>query len=246
MAANSSINTDELRSLIVKDIVAHNFKSAEVFEKYGIDFCCKGNRPLGQACEEKGVDADRLAGELKELFETGSADNNRYESWPLGYLADYIVHNHHSYVKTAAPVINARLDKVVRAHGQNHPFLMDVADMFDAVSRELESHLAKEEQILFPMIRKIDEVKASGNAEAIQQLSAVSGPIRVMMLEHDRAGEMLERIRKMTDNFTLPQDACTTFAVTYKELDEFERDLHKHVFLENSILFPKSLEAAGA
>ncbi|HEX2960913.1 MAG TPA: iron-sulfur cluster repair di-iron protein [Ignavibacteriales bacterium] len=246
MAVSGNINSAEIKNLIIKDIVASNFRSAEIFEKYGIDFCCKGNRPLFQACEEKGVNIDSLAGELKGVFESDKADNNRYDMWSLGYLADYIVNNHHTYVKTAAPTIQARLDKVVRAHGKNHPFLIDVSDLFEAVSRELENHLAKEEQILFPMIKKIDELKASGNAEALKQLSTVSGPIRVMMAEHDRAGEMLDKIRKMTDNYALPKDACTTFAVAYKELDEFEKDLHKHVFLENSILFPKSLESTRA
>ncbi|MCU7495708.1 MAG: iron-sulfur cluster repair di-iron protein [Ignavibacteria bacterium] len=246
MEVNGNINQDELKNLIVKDIVASNFKSAEVFEKYGIDFCCKGNRPLGQACQENGVNMESLAGELKNIFESGSSDTNRYDMWQLSYLADYIVNNHHSYVKTMSPVISARLEKVLRAHGRNHPFLQDVADLFTAVSRDLELHLAKEEQVLFPMIKKIDEVKASGNAEALEKLSTVSGPIRVMISEHDRAGDILDRIRKITDNYRLPEDACTTFAVAYKELDEFERDLHKHVFLENNILFPKSLASARA
>jgi len=245
MEANGNVNTAELSNLAVKDIVATNFKSAEVFEKYGIDFCCKGNRPLHQACEENGVNIDSLAGELRNVFESGTTDANRYDTWSLSYLADFILNNHHTYVKNASPVVLARLEKVVRAHGKNHPFVMDVAGLFEAVSRDLENHLAKEEQILFPMIKKIDEARNSGNKEALQHLAGVSGPIAVMMHEHDQAGEMLDRIRKITDNFTLPADACTTFAVTYKELDEFEKDLHKHVFLENSILFPKSLEAAG-
>ncbi|MGE5403118.1 MAG: iron-sulfur cluster repair di-iron protein [Ignavibacteriales bacterium] len=230
--------------LIIKNLVTENYKTAEVFEKYGIDFCCKGNRPIEEACREKGIDMDALSAELETAIEKGSQEINRYSLWEPDYLAQYIVNNHHAYVKTAIPQTAAHLSKVVNAHGSRHPYIHEVAGLFAAISRELLAHMEKEEVILFPMISQLTEIKKSGSDKDLGQLAGIGAPIRAMIYEHDNAGEILEKIRHLTENYTLPADACTTFALTYRELEEFEKDLHKHVFLENSILFTRALEMA--
>ncbi len=228
--------------VIIKDLVAENFRSAEVFEKYGIDFCCKGNRPLNQACAEKNINVDQILSELKEAAKLPGGDSNRYDEWELDYLIMHIVNNHHKYVLRSIPVITEHLQRVVNAHSANHPFVQEVAYLFDKVKAELFSHMQKEENILFPAINKMIQAKRSGEDLSSFGNFSVKNPIEVMEREHDSAGDALEKIRTLTSNFTLPQGACTTFAVTYKELDEFEKDLHKHVFLENSILFPKAIQ----
>lgn len=233
--------TGNYSEALIKDIVALNYKTASVFEKYGIDFCCKGNRQLKDACNDKAINLDYVLADLENLEGVSSADNNRYNLWELDYLIQYIVNNHHKYVLSSAPVIAAHTDKIASVHGKKHPYLEEVARLFNEVANELLSHMYKEEKMLFPLIVNILEIKRTGGSLKDMSLS-VSMPISVMEREHSSAGEALERIREITNNFSLPEDACNTFAVTYKELDEFEKDLHRHVFLENSILFPKAIE----
>lgn len=235
------MNTAEnFQNTLIKDIVRTNFKTASVFEKYGIDFCCKGNRPLEAACQEKGIDAGTLVAELNRISGGANHDSNRYDQWDLDYLAQYIINNHHNYVLNSVPVIAQHLQKVVNAHGQRHQFIYDVAELFTALANELMSHMQKEERILFPIITELAQAKKNGSS--FSGPMSISGPVSVMESEHDNAGNILGQIRTLTSNFTLPAGACNTFAVTYGELEEFELDLHKHVFLENSILFPKALE----
>jgi len=228
-------------NVIIKDLVSENFRTAEVFEKFGIDFCCKGNRPLKQACDEKNLNYETVKNELENANSTSNSDNNKYDLWDLDYLAQYIVNNHHKYVLKAIPVISEHLSRVVNAHSKHHPYIKEVAALFSEVQNELLQHMQKEEKVLFPIVNKLAAIKREGKSAELGNFS-IKMPIAVMEREHENAGSALERIRTITNNFTLPEDACTTFAVTYKELDEFEKDLHKHVFLENSILFPKAIE----
>lgn len=245
---NQTLNNG-LSDKLIKDIVAADFKTASVFEKYGIDFCCKGNRPLSAACEEKGIDTSAVLSEISSLSGRGGEDSNRYELWEPDYLIQHIINNHHKYIESSVPVISAHLEKVVRAHGSRHPYVAEVRDLFFELVNELLSHMQKEERVLFPLINRVQQFAREG-ARPEGGIMSVQGPISVMENEHSNAGGILERIRTITDDFNLPADACNTFAVTYGELEEFEQDLHKHIFLENSILFPKAIaleeELAGA
>jgi regulator of cell morphogenesis and NO signaling len=226
---------------LIKDIVASNFKTAAIFEKYGVDFCCKGNRLLQAACEEKGIDQNRLIEELTSVDLYQKTDNERYNDWELGYLAEYIINNHHRYLIRVIPEIAAHLEKIANVHGKKHLFLKGIEFHFHEISKELLQHMRKEETVLFPLIKIIDELsKKSGNVNT--NVPNIKAPITVMEREHDSAGLTMEKIRELSGNFTLPDDACNTFTVTYKELMEFEQDLHKHIFLENGILFPKAIE----
>jgi regulator of cell morphogenesis and NO signaling len=222
----------------LRDIVTENFNTASVLEKYGLDFCCKGGVTLEEACKAKGLNRGKVAAELSEVIYEESSQ--RYFQWELPFLIDYILNNHHSYVKNQIPLINLHLEKVVSAHGDRHPEVKEVEGIFHEQSQALGNHMMKEEKILFPFIKQLAESHKIGNELPIAQFGSVSAPIAVMLAEHDDVGNALAHIRELLLDYTPPNDACTTMRLLYHELDAFEHDLHKHVFLENAILFPKA------
>lgn len=227
---------------IVKEIVAKNFQTAKVFEKYGIDFCCKGNRPLNKAAEDKKINVKELINELVNSSNTGNNSQERYDEWELTFLSKYIINNHHAYVKEAIPRIQEHLNKVENRHGKTHPHMIAVNELFQKISDELISHMLKEEKVLFPIVKYLEDCKLFNERPKTGGYKTIQNPINAMEREHDGAGNIMAEIRNLTGNYTLPEDACTTFTLTYKELEEFEQDLHKHVHLENNILFPKAIK----
>ncbi|MCL6099686.1 MAG: iron-sulfur cluster repair di-iron protein [Bacteroidetes bacterium] len=235
----SSVGFADLK---IKDIVATNFRAAQVFEKYGIDYCCHGNRQLGEALQEKNLAVSEIHNQLNALEERGSDDSNKYSEWDLDFLAQFIVNTHHAYVKKSIPQIKEHLAKVINAHGKKYSYLAEVEAAFDSIAAELTSHMMKEENILFPLIHYLTETKKFNERPKSGGYGTIKNPIRRMEEEHSSAGEVLSTMKKLTNNYTLPKDACTTFKVTYEELKEFELDLHKHIHLENNILFPKAIE----
>ncbi|RJP62986.1 MAG: iron-sulfur cluster repair di-iron protein [Ignavibacteriales bacterium] len=228
--------------IIVKDILTSNIKAAHVFEKHGIDFCCKGNRPLKEACDEKNVSVQTILSELDSVLSSGVQEEKRYENWDLKFLTEYIVNNHHSYVRNAIPQMIPHLEKVAFKHGNKYPELIEIKSLFEDVAGEMYSHMHKEETILFHIIRYLVDCKKFNEKPRVGGFKTVKNPIESMEAEHSNAGSALERIRTLTNNFTPPADACNTFQLTYQELHDFEKDLHIHVHLENNILFPKSIE----
>jgi len=236
-----NIYQEQPNQLIVKDILKADIKTAHVFEKYGIDFCCKGNRPLKEACEEKNVPVEEILSEIKNLNVGAEQLPKRYDEWDLKFLSDYIINNHHSYVRTAIPQIRPHIEKVAFKHGNKYPFLKDVESLFNQVADELISHMHKEETILFHVIRYLEDCKRFDEKPRMSGFKTVKNPINAMEAEHTNAGGAMEKIRELTNNFTPPEGACNTFKLTYAELEEFEKDLHIHVHLENNILFPKAI-----
>jgi len=237
---NTSYNI--YRSMTVKDIVLNNFKTVEIMEKYGIDFCCKGKKEITKALDEKNIDRESFFQELDNVYLTNSNNVERFETWDLIFLSQYIVNNHHTYVKEAIPRILTHTNKVANRHGEKYPFLHEVNDLFVKVANEMTLHMDKEEKILFPLVKYIVDCKKFNERPKNQGYGSIKAPIMKMEQEHDLAGELLSKIRNVTHNFNLPEDACTTFYITYQELDEFEKDLHKHVHLENNILFPQAIK----
>lgn len=241
------INTlNNLDEMLIKDIVASNFHTSELFEKYGIDFCCKGNRPLNAACAEKGVDQKSLVDELQKIMSEDFIGQEDYDKWDLTFLSQYITNFHHSYVRRSLPKITTHMEKVMNAHSSHHPFLEKVQDSFFAVAAELKNHMFKEESILFPAIKSMEDTKKSGEKLNSNRFGSIRNPISMMEREHSSAGNELSEMRKLTGNYNPPSEACPTFVLLYKELDEFERDLHKHIHLENNILFPKAIDLEDA
>ncbi|MFO7447335.1 MAG: iron-sulfur cluster repair di-iron protein [Ignavibacteriaceae bacterium] len=240
---NTGNNVKEtLSDLTLSQIVTDNFKTAAVFEKYSLDFCCRGNKTISDACIEKGVSSEQVFEDLNELLVTRAETNGRYNEWAPDFLADYIVNNHHSYVRGIIPILTIHTQKIASVHGKNHPETIEVARIFGIVYKDLKQHMMKEEEILFPYIRQL--VKSSNSQSKTERpyFGSVQNPIKMMEAEHESAGDELFEIRRLTNNYTPPADACNTYKICYQELKEFEEDLHKHVHLENNILFPKAIQ----
>jgi regulator of cell morphogenesis and NO signaling len=223
----------------IGDLVAKNFQSARVFEEYGLDFCCGGQKSLHQACKDKGVDENLVLEKLSNLQDENQTSNH-YGDWDEGFLADYIVNNHHSYIRNSIPSIDNHLEKVVSAHGKRNPEVVEVSKLFGMMKEDLMGHMLKEEKMLFPYIQKMNEAKKESRGLPAAPFGNVSNPIKVMVEEHQHAGDEMAEINKLTNNYTPTANACGTFRVLYNELKDFEKDLHIHVHLENNILFPKA------
>jgi regulator of cell morphogenesis and NO signaling len=229
---------ERLDSAMVGDIVATDFRTAGVFERFGIDFCCGGRRSLAEACQTASADPDAVIRALQALPAERNYDD--VSEWPLDRLIDHIESVHHAYVRAALPRIAGFLAKLVEVHDARHPELRLVASSFRRLRSELEQHMLKEEQVLFPYVRDLAR-QAGQLCMSRSPFGTVQNPIRMMEREHREAGEEMQIIRSLTSNFLPPIDACTTYRVCLKELQEFEQDLHRHVHLENNVLFPKAI-----
>lgn len=227
---------NELLNKTLSQIVTENYQAARVFEKYGLDFCCKGKRPLKEACVEKQIGEDSLLLELQDVL---TARNTAFDfnNMSLIELSEYIVRVHHSYCKTNMPVILGYAMRVATKHGSNFPYMIEVYDLFAGLKEEMDHHMLKEEKILFPRIKQMEMAEPSQ-----QGIEFLQAPIDVMEEEHDRAGYIMHRVRKLTSNYTPHPQACTTHRLLIDSLKAFEEDLHQHVHLENNILFPKALD----
>ena len=226
-------------------IATGNPKAVHVFEKYNLDFCCKGNKSLADACAEKGLASDKVIREIESASESHNGEINRFAQMSVGELIDHIVKVHHQYVKESAPWISAHLAKVARKHGSTYPYLFKVEELFGELQNEFMEHMKKEELFLFPGIRSLENRNESDN-DTTAHFSNFQGPIQVMELEHVKASEFMEKIKELTHQFEAPAGACTTFQVTLEELKEFESDMHLHVHLENNILFKKAQALAAS
>lgn len=226
----------------IGQFVAEDFRTAAVFSKYGIDFCCKGDRTIEEVCQKNSIDTDELLGKLLEISISKNQQSIDYKSWPLDLLADYIEKKHHRYVEEKTPIIRQFLDKLCKVHGQNHPELFEVTALFIGSSKELAAHMKKEELILFPFIKKMVKAQLEGSQLQSPQFGKVENPIAMMKQEHENEGERFRQVSDLTDNYTPPSDACNTYKVTIAMLEEFEKDLHLHIHLENNILFPKAIK----
>lgn len=235
-----NVTTSSFVDKTIGEIVAEDFRKAEVFNKYGIDFCCGGGKTLSQACAEQGVDPNKLLVDLQKTASTGCG-MNRFNQWNLEFLIDYIIYNHHEFLKEELPTLSENLHKVVRVHGANHPEVIDLAERFNEVKTNMEAHLKKEEQILFPLLKRLANIKNEKDYLKEIKIASVSSSILAMESEHERAGKALDVIRIMSDNYTLPVDACQMFACVYDQLKGLEQDFHQHIHLENNVLFPKAL-----
>jgi len=222
--------------------VADDFRTAAIFSKYKIDFCCNGNRTIEEACDKKGIDSNQLMDELNQVLNSNGAETIDYKSWPLDLLAEYIEKKHHRYVEEKTPVLRQFLDKLCRVHGERHPELFKINELFTASAGELASHMKKEELILFPFIKKMVNAKLEDQTVQSPQFGTVENPIAMMMEEHDNEGARFREIDALTNNYTPPVDACNTYKVTFAMLEEFEKDLHLHIHLENNILFPEAIK----
>lgn len=226
------------KDTIVGEVVKFNFKTALLFQSHKIDYCCNGNRPIAQAAAEAGVDADELVGQINAAIVQPDPDANYINGLSLTELSNYIIKRHHEYVKHTIPYLKQNVDKIATVHGGNHPELVKVQQLFSETAGELTAHMQKEEIMLFPYIQKLEGTKTVGNSP----FGSVANPIAAMMADHQNEGDRFAHIAKLTHDYAIPSDACTTYTVTLNQLKEFENDLHRHIHLENNILFPKAIE----
>ena len=223
-------------------LAAKDLRKAQVFKKYGLDFCCGGKKTVREACAEKGLDAAKVEQELQQTARQENSHPIPYDEWSPGFLADYIVNTHHRYIKKNLPDIRTYAEKVLRVHGGKHPELESVRRLVQHIHAELAPHLETEEKIVFPLIKRLSALADGGSAATDPALEPALDPIQQMETEHQVVGGYLSTLRTLTSNYTPPGDACASYTLLYRLLEEFEEDLHLHVHLENNILFPKALE----
>ena len=231
----------DIRNEQIGNLVAADFRTAAVFKKFGIDFCCKGGRTIEEACKPKNIDVEKIYDELQSIPKSGNG-NIDFTSWPLDLLADYIEKTHHRYVREKTPIIQAFLEKLCKVHGGRHPELYEIKELFDESAQDLEEHMVKEDTILFPFVREIMKAKTENTVFEAPHFGTVENPVNMMMHEHTVEGERFEKISELTQGYTVPSDGCSTYKVAYQMLQEFENDLHTHIHLENNILFPKTVK----
>lgn len=228
----------------VRDVVVQIPESTRVFERLNIDYCCGGNRPLMDACDSAGVEVDAVIEMLTALDQPGAtqSDAMNFQKLSLAELINHILETHHVFTKSELDRIKVLTDKVLGAHGDRHPELLKVSDLFQRLSGDLKLHMFKEEQVLFPYIVKMENADTQGRPFPSAPFGAVRNPVRMMTMEHDAAGEILRELRAVTSDYRVPPDGCMSYQTLYQALENLEKDLHQHIHLENNILFPKAVE----
>lgn len=217
----------------VGEIVAEDYRTAQVLRSFGLDFCCGGGKTLEKACISKKIKIDQVINELESLKSASGTEHN-YNEWALDFLADYIVNNHHSFVRKMLPELAFYADKVSRVHGDRDPELNEIKELVYVLRQEMMAHLQKEEEELFPQIKELVRENKTGSVKA--------AIVEALEDEHDSAGEIMAQIEALTNGFNPPSNACSSYRVLFQNLQGFQDDLHKHVHLENNILFPKALD----
>lgn len=231
----------------VREIALEQPQSIRVFERFGIDYCCGGRKPLAEACAEKKIAMDEVVAALEAAVSSGAPMPVDWSQATLGKLIDHIVATHHAYVKSELPRLAVLAQKVVNRHGDTQAHLLAMQSLLVLLDDELIHHLGKEEHVLFPYIARLEGALLSGGAHPEACFGTIESPIAMMTSEHEAAGAMLAEIRRLSDDYTTPVGACPTYHAYYDGLKEFEQDLHQHIHLENNVLFPRAIamEAAG-
>jgi regulator of cell morphogenesis and NO signaling len=237
-----AILTASLADQSLGDLVHADGRRAIVFEQFGLDFCCGGKRSLADAAREQSVPVADIVLALAALGEASPLDQEPPEWRDLDVLVRHILEIHHGYVRSSTPSISAWLDRLVERHGGRHPELAEARRIFAALSEDLAAHMMKEEHMLFPAITELAAAKRRGGSPPLSPFGTVANPIRMMEDEHEGAGDLIGQLRTLTAQFTPPDDGCTTYRACYAELARYERDLHRHVHLENNVLFPRAIE----
>ncbi len=229
-------DTETIGEIAVKDL-----RKAEVFKKYGIDFCCGGKKTIAQVCAEKNIDATKVETELRQISNQSKVSNISYSDWNIDFLADYIVNTHHSYVRKYLPELRAYSLKVSKVHGDHHPELVPIQILVEKINEELTDHMQQEENVLFTYVKEIAKARNTG-LTLNRQGKDLQNLIDELEKEHDFVGRCFDKIRDLSNSYAIPADACASYKLLFTMLQEFEDDLHIHIHLENNILFPKAIE----
>lgn len=231
----------DYKKMTVGQIVADNFGNAEIFDKYGIDFCCHGSVLLPEASQKAGADVNEVIKNIENAT-LSTSESIDFKSWPLDLLVDYILKIHHRNIRSKGPKLQELLDKVCHVHGNKHPTLYNVQVLFQQSLSDLNQHLDKEELVLFPYIYEMVKTKLDNTALQEFHCGSIQAPISVMLAEHDAEGERYRHIERLTNGYSAPDDACDSYRLLLQELKDFETALHQHIHLENNIVFPRAIE----
>jgi len=232
--------TKNLLDKTIGEIVAGDYRTAKIFEKYGIDFCCGGNVALAATCKDKRIDLAKITKELDAVKSEPGQRSENYVSWETPFLVDYIINAHHGYIKENIGPIAAYTHKIAAVHGVHHPEVIKIAEIFDKIAGDLMIHLREEEEVFFPAIKRADATRKAGADLEAKDIKTIKDSLNKLRHEHEAVGDAIHTIRHLAKDYAIPDDVCNTFVITYQHLKEFEADLHKHVHLENNILFLKA------
>ena len=230
----------------VREVAVKMPESTRIFEKFKIDYCCGGNQSLTTACAAAGIDVHQVMKMLGVVTESKSQEAADFRYASVARLVEHIVNTHHVFTKSEMDRLEALTEKVSKAHGENHPELDQLREMFRALCMDLKPHMFKEEQVLFPYLIAMTQAAEQNRPGPFAPFGTVNNPVRMMMKEHDAAGQLLCELRALTSDYTVPPDACISYQTLFAALENFEKDLHQHIHLENNILFPKALELERA
>lgn len=236
------MGNETLNDLTVAELVAGDYRTAEIFKKHGIDFCCGGKKSIAKVCGEKNISAEDLESEITALQNQPKDSNHNFNNWSLTFLADYVLSVHHTYINNNLNLITEFAEKVARVHGDHSPETKEIGKLWKDVVTDLTTHMRKEELFLFPYIKNLERYsKEEINEIPSSHFTSVKNPIRMMEHEHDVVGDLMKEIQRLSNDFSPPDYACNTYRVLYAKLKEFQSDLFQHIHLENNILFPKAI-----
>jgi regulator of cell morphogenesis and NO signaling len=228
----------------VRDIVISDYRTADVFRKWGINYCCGGNLPLAAACSAKQISQAEVEQELKQATRNVTLSNTTaFNEWPVPFLIDYLLYVHHSYLKAALPAIRKLMASFVPGHLKKYPHLANVQQTFLDLAEEIEEHTKEEEESIFPYVRQVNSTFLQKEKYGSLFVRTMRKPLaQTIEKEHGRIVSLLKQLRSQTGHYSFGEDACANYQVIYGKLKEFDADLVQHKHLENNILFPKALE----
>lgn len=227
----------------IREIALEMPQTTRIFEEFKIDYCCGGRKPFAEACQSAGVDPQVVSEKIEQALSGAekSFGFNVPEKKSAADLIDHIVEKHHVFTKIELERLHALMEKVCRKHGAEHPELFDLQANFSTLRDDLIPHMRKEEMVLFPFVKQLEASLRLNLSIAAPPFGTVQNPVRMMMLEHDTDGEILRQMREISNDYALPDEACPSFTALYFGLQELEKDLHRHIHLENNVLFPQAV-----
>ena len=238
---------NQITEKTIREIALAAPATTRVFEEFKIDYCCGGRRSISDACAAAGIDAAMLKARISQVVsaQPEEAGKNEPEAKSALELVEYIIDKHHTFTKNEIARLTPLMAKVAKRHGENHPELTELEGIYNTLAQSLIPHMMKEEQVLFPHIKRLGFAAENGMPAPFPPFGSVKNPIGMMMMEHDADGARLLEMRRVTGDYQLPEDACPSFTALYAGLQDLERDLHRHIHLENNVLFPAATELEG-
>jgi regulator of cell morphogenesis and NO signaling len=225
----------------VSEMVRQDYRVADVFRRWGIDYCCGGNTPFVEVCRTQSLSVDLIRDDIQKATHTTNISNHlRFEEWPVDFLVDYITNVHHAYLRQQVPALFEQVNSFIQGHKKKYPYLEKVLEVFEALKDEVLEHTQKEEETIFPYFKQISYTYARRESYGALFVRTLSKPFdHIENVEHRRISALLVALRKASDNYTCAEDVCPNHRVIYLKLKEFDHDIQQHKYLESNILFPK-------